>query len=379
MRSDTNLDDDFREHAEWAGAPGSLASSTMESWGRVESDKPGIKYLSKSFSGSERNRLFYNRHGKEFFDLSAVSGLDTPADSRSLVLLDYDRDGWEDIALVNANAPLLNLFRNDIAAVATSVAPGGMIAVRLIGGSRGPTPAEDWSNRDGIGAIVRVSADGWTAIRELRAGEGFAAQNSKTLLIGIGDRSDVDVAVVWPSGRNQSAADVAPGSLLTFHENVAESESADGVERSPYGPAIARRAIAAASPAPTLDLAPQEDASSRVYVTMATWCAACMKSAPQVELLTQQFDGRLSFYGIPVDANDTAEMLSEYEAKKRPAYTLLKGVSGADRSRVQAILKEVLGLDALPSTIVTDAHGRILKAFAGVPSASELQKIVGGT
>lgn len=377
MRSDTNLDDQFRENKEWAGAPGSLANSTMENWGRVPSDKPGIKYLSKSFSGSERNRLFYNRLGKEFFDLSAVSGLDTPADSRSLVLLDYDHDGRQDIALVNANTPLLNLFHNDIADVASSVTPGGMIAVRFVGGSRSSAPTKDWSNRDGIGAVVRVSADGWSAIRELRAGEGFAAQNSKTLLIGVGDRSKVDVSIVWPSHREQKASGVEPGTLVTFHENPADG-APDGVERAPYGPAIARRAAAAAATSRTLDLAPQDDASSRVYVTMATWCAACMKAAPQVALLKQQFDGRLTFYGVPVDANDTAEMLSEYEAKKQPAYTLLKELSGADRKSVQQILKESAGLDALPSTIVTDSEGRVLKAFAGVPTASELERIVGG-
>ena len=55
-----------------------------------------------------------NQAGKQFADVSLVSGLDNPADSRGFVLFDYDRDGQQDIALVNANDPLLNLYHNQI-------------------------------------------------------------------------------------------------------------------------------------------------------------------------------------------------------------------------------------------------------------------------
>ena len=68
---------------------------------------PGV-----SHSGHERNRLFLNRAGEQFVDVSGVSGLDDAADGRSFALLDFDRDGWLDIAVVNANAPLLRLYRN---------------------------------------------------------------------------------------------------------------------------------------------------------------------------------------------------------------------------------------------------------------------------
>ena len=54
-----------------------------------------------SFSGYERNHLFVNQDGKAFVDLSGVSGLDAVGDSRSFAVLDYNRDGWPDIGLVN--------------------------------------------------------------------------------------------------------------------------------------------------------------------------------------------------------------------------------------------------------------------------------------
>ena len=72
------------------------------------------KQLRHSFSGHERNHLFLNRDGKRFDDVSVISGLDNIADSRAFVYWDYDRDGWQDIALVNANYPLLNFYRNEI-------------------------------------------------------------------------------------------------------------------------------------------------------------------------------------------------------------------------------------------------------------------------
>ena len=98
MRTDTNLPDAFRGSSEWT---------------RNRYDQT-LFYGRNSFSGSERNHVFFNSHANGFDDLSALSGLDTKADSRSFVFFDYDRDGWQDIALVNANAPLFTLYRNEI-------------------------------------------------------------------------------------------------------------------------------------------------------------------------------------------------------------------------------------------------------------------------
>ena len=74
-----------------------------------------------------------NFRGGRFSDLSTLSGLDSEADGRSFVWWDYDRDGWLDIALVNANRPLLNLFRNQIGEQ-PGAANQQMIGIRLVGG-----------------------------------------------------------------------------------------------------------------------------------------------------------------------------------------------------------------------------------------------------
>jgi hypothetical protein len=175
----------------------------------------GPDYHRHSYSGHERNRLFLNREGQSFVDLSGISGADTEADSRSWCALDYDHDGWTDIALVNANTPLLNLFRNRIAKRAGS---NRSIAIRLIGGNQGAA-ASEFSNRDAVGAKITVTVGGRKIHRVRRCGEGFAAQNSATMTIGIGKSETVDrIDIVWPSGKTSFAETVVGGSLIVFSE-----------------------------------------------------------------------------------------------------------------------------------------------------------------
>jgi hypothetical protein len=47
------------------------------------------------------DRLFHNRGGRRFDDVTAASGYDNPAWGTSACLIDYDRDGWLDLFVVN--------------------------------------------------------------------------------------------------------------------------------------------------------------------------------------------------------------------------------------------------------------------------------------
>jgi hypothetical protein len=190
--------------------------------------------VSSSFSGYERNHLFVNEGGKSFVDLSAVSGLDSPCDSRSFAVLDYDRDGWPDIALVNANAPLFELFRNEFGD-STIAADREVLAVTFVGGNQTAQAAPGRSCRDGYGAVVTVELDDKRLIREYRCGEGFAAQNSSTLLIGIGDHPSASrVTVRWPSGKTSQVDIVAAGTLLTVYEDPSQAPDGQSWHRGPY-------------------------------------------------------------------------------------------------------------------------------------------------
>ena len=194
-------------------------------------EEPGGE-ISLSISGYERNRLFLGAGGSQFRDLSGVSGLDALADGRAFALTDYDRDGWQDVAAVNTNAPLLQLFRNDIAARGGT---GNAIALRFSGGNHSPGASGDFGPRDGYGAMVTVSLGETKLLREYRCGEGLAAQNSATMLVGIGRRGAADaVEVRWPGGTVQRTGPVAAGTLLTVFENPAHSPTGEAFVPEPY-------------------------------------------------------------------------------------------------------------------------------------------------
>jgi len=178
--------------------------------------------IDQSFSGQERNKWYYNIQGpkgRTFADLSTISGLDSISDGRVFALWDFNRDGRLDVALSNANSPSLNLFQNQIQT------DNHFVAVKFVGGmtneqAEGHTDKR-LSVRDGFGAVVTLKlADGTIITREFRCGEGFASQNSNTLMVGIGAAEAVaEVLVTWPSGIKDSIQQVDSGTLLTLIEN----------------------------------------------------------------------------------------------------------------------------------------------------------------
>jgi hypothetical protein len=61
------------------------------------------------------------------------------------------------------------------------------------------------SNRDAIGALVRLYIGKEVMVRQVQAGGGYLSQSSKTLHFGLGDRSGIDrVEIRWPSGKRQT-------------------------------------------------------------------------------------------------------------------------------------------------------------------------------
>lgn len=322
-----------------------------------------------SLSGRERNHLFLSFAAEQFGDVSGVSGLDDPADARAFALLDFDRDGRLDLATVNANAPLFELFHNEIAGA------GNALVVRVEGANRSAAPRAGASPRDAVGARVEVEAGGARLVREVRAGEGLAAQNLGRLVIGLGaaERADA-VTVTWPSGRSLTERDVPAGTLVSFVEPGADD--AGRVARSPY---VATPAPPHAGPAdrPTLlaGVAPAD--GLRVFTTQATWCQACVDDLPQVALLREAFP-EVAFFGVPVEPRDTPEKLRRWAARHDPAYRLLTDLGEPQRDAVRGHVSRTLGREGVPATIVTDAEGHVLRTQWGVPTLSQLRAIAPG-
>ncbi|MGB6042259.1 MAG: ASPIC/UnbV domain-containing protein [Pirellulales bacterium] len=375
VRTDEELSNAFRENEAWG------SKKEDQDAGKVVSEGPDGKRILQSFSGHERNHLFLNIDGKRFEDISALSGLDNDADGRAFAVWDFDHDGWQDVALVNSNRPQLNLYRNEIG---ERVPQQHSIAIRLVGGNITAEATREWSNRDAYGAEITVACGENKYVRELRCGEGFAAQNSATMIVGLGSAQQADVIEVrWPSGKLQTLNSIPAGKLLTIYENPANAPISSGKSHviKSYTPATVTSAKTDRYAGLNIDLTsdqllPARENGYRVYVTTATWCAACKTSLPQIARLRRTFGDDIQFYGIPVDPEDDAAKLSDYVSQFQPAYQLLMDLDDQDKNSVAKIARKLLGQEALPTVLVTDAQGQLVGAYAGVPSVSWLAEIM---
>jgi enediyne biosynthesis protein E4 len=134
--------------------------------------------------------LFLNLGGGKFEDAAAAHGGDfaAPRVGRGLAFGDFDRDGDVDVLLTTNNGPAY-LFRNDLRS--------GNRALRLyLTGTK--------SNRDAVGALVRVDHQGVSQTRVVRGGSSYLSQSERALTLGVAKTSEVErVTVVWPSGASQ--------------------------------------------------------------------------------------------------------------------------------------------------------------------------------
>ena len=338
---------------------------------------PGV-----SHSGHERDHLFINLGGKQYADVGALSGLDDPADGRTFALFDYDRDGWLDFAMMNANNPLSRLYRNKLGDRPGAAERGRFVALRFRGANTSAEASPGTAVRDGYGAKARIMLqDGRMLLREFRCGEGLAAQNSSTLLVGIAATDVVPrLEVTWPSGKKQELPDVAAGSLVTTYEDPSQSPDGSGFAVRPYGDPIPVPDGKSSQPVlANLRIRDIESAPVTLITTMATWCPKCKGELPQLEVLRSAFPPELlTMQGVSVDSTDTPEKLASYAEEFDPAYDLLGDLSAGDVRAIKAVVRHTTGIegDAYPATIVTDRSGRVLYSTTGVPSVSDLRKVV---
>ena len=113
-----------------------------------------------------------------------------PLGSRSSVIFDLDRDGDLDIVTNEFNSAPQVLI-SDLA----QRRPFNWIAVTLTGTA---------SNRNGLGAVVRVSAAGRVYTKYNDGKSGYLSQSVLPLYFGLGDADTIDrIEVDWPSGKKQ--------------------------------------------------------------------------------------------------------------------------------------------------------------------------------
>ena len=143
-------------------------------------------------------QLFLNLGKGTFRDVTLEVGPDfsQPKVGRGLAYGDFDRDGDLDLLLTTNKGPAY-LFRNDLQSGNRS------IRIRLVGTK---------SNRDAIGATVRVESGGVSQIRMVKSGSSYLSQSELPLTFGLGRRDLVDrVVIQWPSGRTEEFQNLKAG------------------------------------------------------------------------------------------------------------------------------------------------------------------------
>jgi len=111
--------------------------------------------------------------------------------------------------------------------------------LRKAGNSIGMKLVGTRSNRDAIGARVRLTVGGKTMMRQVEAGSGYASESMLAVHFGLGAVSTIDAAeVVWPSGLVQRIARSKLDGLIGRVARI--EEGSDQIAEMPRGKAGSR-------------------------------------------------------------------------------------------------------------------------------------------
>ena len=170
-----------------------------------------VRNIAGNHGYAQPPHLFLNDGKGGFHDVAAQigAGFAAPKVARGLAYGDFDRDGDLDLLLTTNQGPAF-LYRND-------VTPGNRsIRFRLQGTK---------SNRDGIGAIVRVTTPEGKQSRMVKTGSSYMSQSELAVTFGLGKRDKVDrVVLEWPSGQVQEFKNLSAGEYsCTEGKNPAQS------------------------------------------------------------------------------------------------------------------------------------------------------------
>jgi hypothetical protein len=224
----------------------------------------------------ELNRLYHNNGDETFTDVTYSSGIGNKAmllSGVSTKFIDYDNDGWPDIVQANGamvdnvslyhsmityKEPLLmfhNLGNGHFEKSSDSLGPDfirpvagrglatadffndGSVGVAV--NCRGDYPellrndggnANHWlevlligtkSNRDGIGSVLKLTADKFVRVDQAKGGMGYMSASDPRIHFGLGKRTKIDSLVItWPSGQVDKLTNVPVDKIIAVKEGV---------------------------------------------------------------------------------------------------------------------------------------------------------------
>jgi hypothetical protein len=157
--------------------------------------------------------VFRNLGKGKFEEVTKAMGaaFASPRVGRGAAYADINNDGRLDLLLSTNGGPVY-LFRNELRDKDAQGASAGnhSLRIKLIGAK---------SNRDGLGAVVKLTGGGDTQTQMLRSGSSYLSASELVLTFGLGPRDKADsIEIRWPSGQLDRLSSVPAGTTITVTE-----------------------------------------------------------------------------------------------------------------------------------------------------------------
>jgi enediyne biosynthesis protein E4 len=166
---------------------------------------PEVEQSAQKTAYKQINSLFHNDGKGRFVEVGSTSGdgFQTPYVGRGVAFADFDNDGFVDLVVGNNGDPPLLLHNG-----------GGsgnhFVNFKLVGTK---------SNRDAMGARIRIRAGGISQIREIYGGGSYLSQSDLRANFGLGQATKIEsVEVSWPSGSKQTFSNVEADKFYQVEE-----------------------------------------------------------------------------------------------------------------------------------------------------------------
>jgi enediyne biosynthesis protein E4 len=169
--------------------------------GHIENE---IERVQKRVSYAEPPHLFRNLGNGKFEETTTKVGtsFSAPKVARGAAYADVNNDGALDVLLTTNGGPV-HLYRS-------LGSNNQSLRVKLVGRK---------SNRDGIGAVVRITSGSDKHWLMMKSGSSYLSQSELVLTFGLGSRTRADtLEVQWPSGQADKLSNIVSGQTVTIEE-----------------------------------------------------------------------------------------------------------------------------------------------------------------
>lgn len=181
-----------------------------EKLGEFWEESPWTIASNENLSAFERNRFYINFYGENFFDMSFVSGTDTDGDGRSVISVDLDNDGMNELIVRQVGGGPLKIFKNNFPKL-------NYIKISLRGVE---------SNSFGIGSKIEINSLGKSYVRELYPINTYRSQSPSLAHFGLDKIKVIDeIKIYWTSGKIQSFSNIDVNQHLIITEGNKDYEA----------------------------------------------------------------------------------------------------------------------------------------------------------